>query len=206
LRRRVPNTLLFALVAGHRLGEKHLPRIPGKNSKTTVIIFHKPVRGLSKAALSRFVRRAQPSTGLCGNVNVLMTSSHALRRLNRQFRGKDEPTDVLSFPVLDRCREPAGEIAISVEIARRNARLFGHGAAEEIKILVLHGLLHLAGYNHELDDGQMARKEYRLRKALRLPLALLERSAGQPRRRNRPLPSPNPNAADARTRGQRTLR
>ncbi len=148
----------------------------------TVVIFHKPVRGLSRAALSRFVFHAQRTTHLPGNVNVLVTSSRALRRLNRQFRGKDQPTDVLSFPVRDASAKLAGEIAISVDVARRNARLLGHSPAEEVKILALHGLLHLAGYNHERDDGEMARKEYRLRKSLQLPVALLERSASPMRR------------------------
>jgi probable rRNA maturation factor len=143
-----------------------------------VVIFHKPVRGLSQAALSRFVLRAQRTARLPGKVTVLVTSSRALRRLNRQFRGKDQPTDVLSFAVEDASAKFAGDIAISVDVARRNARQLGHSPAEEVKILALHGLLHLAGYNHERDAGEMARKEHRLRKSLRLPVALLERFAG----------------------------
>jgi probable rRNA maturation factor len=155
-----------------------------------VIILHKPVRGLSKTALSGFLSRAQRSARLRGAVNVWVTSSRNLRRLNRQFRGKDEPTDVLSFPHRDRSAQLAGDIAISADIARHNARLLSHSLAEEIKILALHGLLHLAGYNHERDGGRMAREECRLRKRLQLPAALLERSGGRPRRRSRARGSP----------------
>jgi probable rRNA maturation factor len=147
-----------------------------------VIIFDKPVRRLSQAGLSRFVSRAQRSAGLRGQVNVWVTTSRKLRGLNRQFRGKDEPTDVLSFPRRGESAQLAGDIAISADIARHNARLLGHSLAEEIKILALHGLLHLAGYNHERDDGKMASEECRLRKSLELPAALLERSGGPPRR------------------------
>ena len=151
---------------------------PGGPASDTVIIFDKPVRELSQAALSRFVSRAQRTAGLRGPVNVWVTTSRKLRGLNRQFRGKDEPTDVLSFPRRGGSAELAGDIAISADIARHSARLLGHSLAEEIKILALHGLLHLSGYNHERDDGKMARAECRLRKSLALPAALLERSGG----------------------------
>ncbi len=127
--------------------------------------------------MSRFVKRATRAVRLKGEVNVLVTSSHELRKLNRRFRGKNQPTDVLSFPaasgMLDGC---VGDIAISAEIAAKNARLLGHSTAEEVKILALHGVLHLAGYDHEGDRGQMARKEQRLRKSLGLPPGLIERN------------------------------
>jgi probable rRNA maturation factor len=74
-------------------------------------------------------------------------------------------------------RDFAGDVAISAEIAARNARLLGHTTAEEIRILTLHGLLHLAGYDHERDDGEMERMEARLRKSFGLPVGLIERSA-----------------------------
>jgi probable rRNA maturation factor len=70
----------------------------------------------------------------------------------------------------------AGDVAISAEIAGQNARRLGHPPAEEVKVLVLHGLLHLAGYDHESDNGTMARREARLREQLGLPVALIERS------------------------------
>ncbi len=137
----------------------------------------KSVAGLSEAALSRFVTRAVRATGLCGGVNVLVTTSRELRSLNWRFRGKDQPTDVLSFPT-----DPtlparlAGDIAISADIAAHNSKRLGHSAAEEVKVLVLHGVLHLAGYDHVRDNGSMARKEMRLRTALGLPIGLIERS------------------------------
>jgi len=114
---------------------------------------------------------------LQGEVNVLVTSSQELRQLNRRFRGKNQPTDVLSFPAISGMRDAfTGDVAISADIAAKNARLLGHSTAEEIKILSLHGLLHLAGYDHERDHGEMARKEKRLRRLLGLPQGLIERS------------------------------
>lgn len=115
-------------------------------------------------------------------VNVLVTGSSELRSLNRQFRGVDKPTDVLSFPPPKEGREArssAGEVAISADIARENARRLGHSVADEIKILVLHGVLHLAGFDHEHDHGEMAREESRLRQQLKLETGLIERT--QPR-------------------------
>jgi probable rRNA maturation factor len=115
-------------------------------------------------------------------VNVLLTSSTEMRRLNRQFRHKDKATDVLSFPSLEAVRtspRAAGELAISLDIARENAIRLGHSLAEEVKVLVLHGILHLAGFDHERDNGEMAREELRLRKKLKLNVSLIERSSSQ---------------------------
>lgn len=131
---------------------------------------------MGKAALSRFVTRAMRSLRLKGEVNVLVTSSHELRKLNRRFRGKNQATDVLSFPVSGLVDGLVGDVAISADIAEKNARQLGHSTAEEVKILALHGVLHLAGYDHEGDHGEMARKEQCLRKSLGLPLGLIERS------------------------------
>jgi probable rRNA maturation factor len=80
-------------------------------------------------------------------------------------------------------KRSAGDVAISADIARRNARRLGHSLADEVKILVLHGILHLAGFDHERDNGEMARKENRLRRQLKLEGALIERT--QPRGRLR---------------------
>jgi probable rRNA maturation factor len=151
-----------------------------------LIIVRKRVPGLSDASLSRFVRRAGKEAGLAGSVNVLLTSSHELRSLNSRFRKKDKATDVLSFPAIPEVQGKfAGDLAISVDIAARNARELGHSAANEIKILALHGVLHLAGYDHEQDRGEMARTEQRLRRDLRLPGGLIERNGRvqQPRTR-----------------------
>jgi probable rRNA maturation factor len=136
-----------------------------------VIIFETKVEGVSQPALARFASQAKKLCRLQGEVSVLIAASRRLQALNRQFRRKNKATDVLSFP-----RERGGDIAISANIAFANAARLGHSALNELKILVLHGMLHLAGYDHEGDDGQMRRKESRLRKELRLPDSLIERT------------------------------
>jgi len=142
------------------------------------------IPGLSQAVLARFVSRAQRAAKLRGEVNVLVTNNGELRRLNRCFRGKNRPTDVLSFPaVRDAAKGLAGDVAISAQMAAYNAHRLGHTTTQEIQILVLHGILHLAGYDHERDNGQMASTEARLRAALGLPLGLIERN--QPKQRER---------------------
>ena len=144
-----------------------------------MVILRKKIVGLNEEALSRFVARARQSAGLRGTVNVLVTSSNEMRSLNSRFRGFNKATDVLSFPCglpANGARQNAGEVAISADIATQNARRLGHSAATEIKVLVLHGILHLAGYDHERDNGEMARKEAALRQTFRLPDALIERT------------------------------
>jgi probable rRNA maturation factor len=158
-----------------------------------MVILRKSVPGLSQAPLARFVARAVRASGLRGGVNVLVTSAQELRALNRRFRGQDQPTDVLSFPAAPLSDQAfVGDIAIAAEIALRNARLLGHSAAEEIKILTLHGMLHLAGYDHEQDHGEMARKEETLRRALGLPSALIKRTAAAPRPTQKIRKKPRP--------------
>jgi len=142
-----------------------------------MVILKKRVPGLNEASLDRFLSRARRAVRLRGKVTVLVATNQVLRILNERFRGKDQPTDVLSFPAESRmAADFAGDVAISAEIAAQNARRLGHSVAEEIKILALHGVLHLAGFDHERDSGQMARKEERLRQQLGLPVALIERS------------------------------
>ena len=170
-----------------------------------MVIFRKRVTGLSPSTLERFVFRARRAVHLRDPVNVLVTNSQELRALNRRFRGKDKITDVLSFPAprveWRQAKPVAGEIAISAEIARGNAVRLGHSLAEEIKVLVLHGILHLAGFDHEQDNGEMARAEMRLRRQLKLEVGLIERTiertpdrsqadAGQPSNRKSPLARP----------------
>ena len=145
-----------------------------------MVILQKRVADLTELALDRFAARARRAAGLKGVINVLVTSSAEMKSLNRRFRGKDRATDVLSFPAEPDARKQfAGEIAISAEIAAQNARALGHSPAEEVKILVLHGVLHLRGYDHECDNGQMARREKQLRAKLHLPLGLIERATGE---------------------------
>jgi probable rRNA maturation factor len=168
-----------------------------------MLIFETAVKGVSARVLQRFVRRAQKLAGVAGEVDVLISSNQRLQTLNRRFRRKNKPTDVLSFP-----RSTGGDIAISAEIAHQNATLYGHGIAEELKVLVLHGMLHLAGYDHESDAGEMARLESRLRAELKLPASLIGRTHAQflpkaPRRNAvRPKISRAANTKSTRTRRQ----
>ena len=129
---------------------------------------------LSARTLSRFLAAAQTAMRLKGQVTVLLTTDAAIRKLNRQFRGKNKATDVLSFPAEGPGAEGiAGDLAISVTTALSQAAEQGHSLSTEIKVLVLHGLLHLAGYDHEVDDGKMARRERKLRAQLKLPQGLI---------------------------------
>jgi probable rRNA maturation factor len=104
------------------------------------------------------------------SVTVQLVSDQAMARLNQTFRKKQGPTDVLSFPARrKRPRENAaymGDIAISPETARRNARRFSRALGAEMRILILHGMIHLAGFDHENDSGEMERLERRLRRRL----------------------------------------
>jgi probable rRNA maturation factor len=135
-----------------------------------------PQRVPSRRALARFLSDARAAVRLRGKVSVLLTTDTAVKRLNKQFRGKNKATDVLSFPAGGpAASEIAGDLAISVPTARRQAIRQGHGLDVEIKVLMLHGLLHLAGYDHETDSGQMARRERLLRGKLNLTQGLIER-------------------------------
>jgi probable rRNA maturation factor len=132
--------------------------------------------GLSAAGLGRFVRAAQAAVGLAGEVDVLLAGDRTLRRLNREFRGKDKATDVLSFPSVEELAGVhAGDLAISLDTAQRQAEEHGHSLRDEVRVLLLHGLLHLAGMDHEVDGGEMAAREGELRKKLRLPVGLIAR-------------------------------
>lgn len=140
---------------------------------------------LPKSALSRFANSARRAMDLPGEVDIFISTDAELKRLNRDFRGKNKPTDVLSFPAPDEiASEHAGDLAISLETAGRQAQAFGHALTDELRILILHGLLHLNGMDHEADEGQMAAREAELRSQLRLPASLIERaSKPSPRRR-----------------------
>ena len=130
--------------------------------------------------MGQYLVDAQKAVGLLGQVTVLLTTDATIRDLNRRFRGKDEATDVLSFPAtnpLQSQKEIAGDVAISVETARKQAAEQGHMLGVELKVLILHGLLHLAGYDHEADAGKMQRRERQLRAKLGLPEGLIERAA-----------------------------
>ncbi|MDR3747274.1 MAG: rRNA maturation RNase YbeY [Acidobacteriota bacterium] len=139
-----------------------------------MIVLQQSETEISERALSLFAGKAQRAIGLEGEVNVRITSSRELQELNRRFRGKDKPTDVLSFP--SGMPKVAGDIAISREIAAAKAAEIGHPMETELKVLILHGLLHLAGYDHEADNGEMLLREIALRRKLSLPVGLIERA------------------------------
>jgi probable rRNA maturation factor len=144
-----------------------------------LVILRTRVGSLKRRSLEGFVRRVRRVLELNGSVNVLVTSSAEVRALNRRFRAKNKATDVLSFPAQSPktgANRLAGDIAISADVAMRNAASLGHSAAEEVKILTLHGILHLSGLDHERDNGRMARKEMVLRRRFRLPTGLIERA------------------------------
>ena len=148
-------------------------------SSTRPMPIDRNARVPSARTLSRFLREAQTAVRLRGQVSVLLTTDKNIRRLNRQFRGKDKATDVLSFPaepMTQSQNDVAGDLAVSVPTALRQAREQGHALAVELKVLMLHGLLHLAGFDHERDNGEMARRERRLRGRLGLPQGLIERT------------------------------
>jgi probable rRNA maturation factor len=157
-------------------------RVPAKrksapDSKSDSKTTPRDIRLPSARTLSRFLAAAQQAVRLKGQVTVLLTTDAAIRKLNRQFRGKNKATDVLSFPASGVGAEGvAGDLAISVTTALSQAAEQGHSLSTEIKVLVLHGLLHLAGYDHEVDDGKMARRERVLRAKLKLPQGLIERA------------------------------
>jgi probable rRNA maturation factor len=138
-----------------------------------VILERRRTKNLSRLALARFANRAQRAAGLSGEVNILLTGDAEMQRLNLQFRRKDKPTDVLSFPAAP--PSEGGDIAISIHTARTQAAEIGHDLLTEVKVLILHGMLHLAGHDHEIDRGQMYRLERKLRTELKLPAGLIER-------------------------------
>ena len=155
----------------------------------STVTFWRPQVEVRPAGVLRFARKLQAQVAGGRPFDCLVTGDAHMRRLNREFRGKDYPTDVLSFPsgdtqarmrkTGDKNRSPipprAGDIAISLPRARAQARRFGHSTEQEIRVLMLHGLLHLLGQDHSSDSGRMARAEKRWRVRLRLPDGLIER-------------------------------
>jgi probable rRNA maturation factor len=134
------------------------------------------IDALSRSGLARFLNRARHAVGLTGEVDVLLADDPTLRNLNKSFRGKNKATDVLSFPTPPEVAPVhAGDLAISLETAARQANTYGHSLRDEVRILLLHGLLHLSGLDHETDDGEMADREAVLRRELRLSNTLIER-------------------------------
>jgi probable rRNA maturation factor len=145
----------------------------------STVTFRRVPPALRRPAIQKFAARVQMEVAKGRAFDVLITGDAELRRLNRDFRGMDYATDVLSFPsaAADHGSKPLtlGDLAISLVRARAQARLYGHSTETEIQILMLHGLLHLMGFDHETDNGRMARAEKRWRARLDLPTGLIER-------------------------------
>lgn len=141
-----------------------------------IVLFRRAPAELRRANLEEYARTLRERVAGGRSFECLVTDDRELRRLNREFLGKDYPTDVLSFP--EGGGEDAatiGELAISAQRAKAQAAEYGHALVEEIRILMLHGVLHLLGMDHETDRGQMARAESGWRKKLGLPNGLIER-------------------------------
>ena len=129
--------------------------------------------GVRVPGLAAWLQSVAPARAR-GAMTVAIVSDARVRALNRQYRKKDTPTDVLSFPARE--RGFLGDVVIASGVAARQARHAGHSLAIEVRVLALHGLLHLLGYDHERDDGRMARLERRLRKRGGLREGLTERA------------------------------
>lgn len=144
-----------------------------------IVLFRRAPAELNRRNLEHFAKvlRGEVAGGL--GFTCLITGDTDLRRLNREFLGKDYATDVLSFPAAVQSCEPGlhlGDLAVSAARARAHAARFGHSMEDEIRILMLHGLLHLLGMDHETDSGEMARAEARWRQRLALPASLIQRA------------------------------
>jgi probable rRNA maturation factor len=137
------------------------------------VIFRRVPAGVRPRSIQWFARKLQREVARGSRFDTLITGDSELQRLNREFRGKDYATDVLSFP--GAAAPHLGDLAISAARARAQAREFGHSVEDEIRILMLHGVLHLTGLDHETDAGRMARTEKRWRERLGLPNGLIER-------------------------------
>ncbi|MBV9760103.1 MAG: rRNA maturation RNase YbeY [Acidobacteriaceae bacterium] len=129
-----------------------------------------------KRVLRQFVRNLRHRVTGGSAFTCLITDDEELRRLNREFLGRDYPTDVLSFPGASDSGS-LGDIAISSERAKEQALEFGHGRLDEIRVLILHGVLHLTGMDHERDGGEMDRAERRWRAEFDLPSTLIARAS-----------------------------
>ncbi len=138
------------------------------------LLFHTS-RKMRRNELRRFLDEVVRRVVRGRSIACLVTGDAEVRRLNRWFRGKNSATDVLSFPSSEK-NGFAGDLAISVDHARRQAAEHGHSLEDELRILILHGALHLTGLDHENDAGRMARAEARWRRRLGLPTGLIERA------------------------------
>ncbi len=164
-----------------------------QRSRFRVVAVDAQGRRLRAPALTQWLARVAPARAR-GTATIALVSDARVRALNRQYRRKDYATDVLSFPVGGKpgissvspvssvLKGFLGDIVIARGVARRQARGARHSEMTELRVLALHGLLHLLGYDHEADDGRMRRVEQRLRRKGGLAEGLIERTAAAPRR------------------------
>jgi probable rRNA maturation factor len=155
------------------VGKRSVGATHASPRRTSSLTVHVVTPGTVRApGLSRWLRDVAPVRA-SGVVTVAVVTDARVRALNRRYRGADAATDVLSFPA----GEPGelGDVVIAAGVAGRQARQAGHSMAVELRVLALHGLLHLLGYDHEHDDGRMARLERRLRRKGGLVEGLIER-------------------------------
>jgi probable rRNA maturation factor len=140
----------------------------------STFLIKKAPAGLDRKRLRAFQKTLIAEVAQGRPFTCLLTGDAELQRLNARFLALDYPTDVLSFPAAD--GESLGDVAISTQRAQEQAQQFGHSTEEEIQILMLHGLLHLLGHDHEQDRGRMRRVETRWRRHYQLPAGLIERA------------------------------
>jgi probable rRNA maturation factor len=159
--------------------------MPDGDTRLRVVVSDASGRPASAPGLAAWLRRIAPRAAR-GTVAIALVSDGRIRALNRTYRRKNYATDVLSFPARARSGRPAspeppaptahlGEIVIARGVAKRQARAAGHSEQTELRVLALHGLLHLLGYDHERDHGRMRRVERRLRREGGLREGLIER-------------------------------
>ncbi len=158
-----------------RRAPKTRPRKTSRHGVAVEVVVPAPVRA---PGLARWLESAAPVRAR-GTVTVAVVPDSRVRELNRRYRRRDAATDVLSFPA----DEPGelGDVVIALGVARRQAGAAGHSLGTEFRVLALHGLLHLLGYDHERDTGEMRRLEQRLRRAGGLREGLIEREAPRSR-------------------------
>ncbi len=143
-------------------------------AEQTTLLFHSATPGLARGPARAFAKRLESEITFGRPFTCLISSDEELRQLNRDFLKNDCATDVLSFPS-GKTLGFIGDVAISFQHAKRQAGEYGHPVGTEIEILMLHGVLHLLGMDHEKDGGQMARIENKWRAAFGLPRGLIAR-------------------------------
>ena len=153
-----------------------MPAAPARRTRLQVAVTSHTGRPVRATGLASWLSGVAPARAR-GEVSLAFVSDAAIRKLNREHRRKDAPTDVLSFPSGE--ARFLGDIVIAAGVARRQARRAGHGFGVEARVLALHGLLHLLGYDHQRDDGRMRALEARLRRKGGLREGLIEREGGR---------------------------